>query len=78
MSFNALIEYPEPQSYDCFSPDFQEKEGGRAKVTLTKEKDKIIFKIQSKDFTAFKSRINSIVKLIEVYEKAKNGNEKRS
>ncbi|RMF55644.1 hypothetical protein D6745_01460 [Candidatus Woesearchaeota archaeon] len=78
MSFSALIKYPEPGSYDCFYPEFQEKNNARATVALSKEKNKVVFMINSKDFTAFKARINSVIKLIEVYEKAKNGNEQRS
>ena len=42
----------------------------RAGYEVIKEKNKLVFKVKARDSTALKAVLNSITKLISVYEKA--------
>jgi tRNA threonylcarbamoyladenosine modification (KEOPS) complex Pcc1 subunit len=53
--------------YDCFQPEILE--GNRANVELKKKDDHLLFKIKAKDSVALRAIINSITKLLTVYEK---------
>ena len=56
--------------YDCFQAEILE--GDRAEVKLEKRNDHLLFKIKAKDSVALRAIINSITKLLTVYEKIKN------
>jgi len=43
----------------------------RAGYKVIKSKDKIVFKVRAKDSTALRAVLNSIIKLISIYEDAK-------
>ena len=43
----------------------------RASYQIKKSKDKLVFKINAKDSSALRAVLNSITKLISVYEKTK-------
>ncbi len=43
----------------------------RAGYEIKKEKDKIVFKVRAKDGSALRAVLNSITKLIAVYEKTR-------
>jgi tRNA threonylcarbamoyladenosine modification (KEOPS) complex Pcc1 subunit len=45
--------------YDSIKPDFSSK--GRSKVEMNYEKNKLIFNINSEDFTSVRASINSIL-----------------
>jgi tRNA threonylcarbamoyladenosine modification (KEOPS) complex Pcc1 subunit len=49
-------------SYDSFLPEFSKLQTQRSTVSIDKKNDnKIIFKIESKDITAFRASINEII-----------------
>ena len=62
---------------DCFEIEklfsFEDKEfqNQRAKYTTKKEKDTLTFLVEAKDSTALRSVLNTITKLLSVYEKKK-------
>ena len=62
---------------DCFEIEklfsFEDKEfqNQRAKYTTKKEKDTLTFLVEAKDSTALRSVLNTITKLLSVYEKTK-------
>jgi len=58
--------------YDCFQPEVLK--GNRTSVELKKEKEYLLFKIKAKDSVALRAIMNSISKLLTVYEKMGNIN----
>ena len=62
---------------DCFEIEklfsFEDKEfqNQRAKYTTKKEKNTLTFLVEAKDSTALRSVLNTITKLLSVYEKTK-------
>ena len=55
--------------YDCFKPEILK--GDRADVELKKTKEGLLFEIKAKDSVALRAMLNSISKLLTVYEKMK-------
>lgn len=53
--------------YDCFKPEILK--GDRVSAELKKKKGYLLFKIKAKDSIALRAIINSITKLLTVYEK---------
>ena len=53
--------------YDCFKPEILK--GDRASVELKKKKKYLLFNIKAKDSIALRAMLNSISKLLAVYEK---------
>ncbi len=56
---------------ELFVPEDKEFSNKRASYTITKEKQKLIFKIQAKDETALKAVKSSINKNLTIYKKVK-------
>ncbi len=48
-------------SYNSFLPELDEKKSERSKLSMEKKDCSLIFKIESKDITAFRATINEIV-----------------
>ena len=53
--------------FDCFKPEILK--GDRAGVELKKIKEGLLFEIKAKDSVALRAMLNSISKLLTVYEK---------
>jgi len=53
--------------YKCFQPEIHK--GERSNFKLKKEKDCLVFEIGAKDAVALRATMNSIAKLLNVYEK---------
>ncbi len=53
-----------------FIPEEKTFKNQRACYEIKKNKDKIVFKVKAKDSSALRAVLNSITKLISVYEKA--------
>jgi len=51
----------------CFNPERQGKQ--RSNFTITENKDHILFNIQAEDATALRATLNTITKLLTIYEK---------
>ena len=52
--------------FKCFKPEIQDNK--RANFKLSKVKDCVIFDIESEDSVALRATLNSITKLLTVYE----------
>jgi len=48
-------------SYNSFLPELEVKKSKRSKISMEKKDSSLIFKIESKDITAFRATINEIV-----------------
>ncbi len=48
-------------SYNSFLPELEVKKSKRSKISIEKKDGSLIFKIESKDITAFRATINEIV-----------------
>lgn len=60
--------------YECFQPE--QKEQDRSRFEIKKEKDGVLFLVEANDSVALRATLNSITKLLTVYEKirsVKNG-----
>ncbi len=60
--------------YDCFQTE--QKEQDRSRFKIKKEKDGVLFLVEANDSVALRATLNSITKLLTVYEKirsVKNG-----
>lgn len=55
--------------YECFEPELGGK--GRARFSLKKGKGYVLFEIKAEDSVALRATLNSITKLLTVYEKIK-------
>ncbi|MBN2053080.1 hypothetical protein JW756_06255 [Candidatus Woesearchaeota archaeon] len=55
-----------------FEPEEKIFDNQRASYELKKNKDELVFKISAEDSTALKAVLNSITKLLSVYEKTKS------
>jgi tRNA threonylcarbamoyladenosine modification (KEOPS) complex Pcc1 subunit len=73
MRLNAQIKaFGSPEEiYGCFQPE--QKEQDRSRFRIKKEKDGVLFLIESNDSIALRATLNSITKLLTVYEKLENG-----
>ena len=58
--------------YECFQPEILK--GDRASVELKQKKEYLLLKIKAKDSVALRAMMNSISKLLTVYEKMKKIN----
>ncbi|MFX0181248.1 MAG: KEOPS complex subunit Pcc1, partial [Candidatus Hodarchaeota archaeon] len=48
-------------SYNSFLPELNVKKSKRSKILMEKKDSSLIFKIESKDITAFRATINEII-----------------
>jgi tRNA threonylcarbamoyladenosine modification (KEOPS) complex Pcc1 subunit len=55
--------------YDALLPEFKDNKYNRSKVSFKKKKDKLDILIEAKDITALKANLNSVINLIEVFNK---------
>ena len=73
MKFKSKIEiYEDGSLYNCLLPELKESKNQRSTIDIKKTKEGVEIIIKAMDIIALKARSNSIIKLIEVYEKAKN------
>ena len=56
--------------FECFKPEVEEK--NRSAFKITKKKDYVLFEIDAEDSVALRATLNSISKLLTVYEKIEN------
>lgn len=72
MIYSVLLEVKgdAKELYKCFIPERRLKED-RATLKITKLRGKLQFKIEAKDSVALRATINSVTKLLSVYEKMK-------
>ena len=74
MRFKAKIEVEDKGVlYNCLVPELQNSKNKRSEMDIKKTTKGINVKIKAMDIIALKARTNSIIKLIEVHEKVKNG-----
>lgn len=45
------------------------REMTRSSITITEEKDKLVLRVSATDATALRASVNTILKLLQVYEK---------
>lgn len=55
--------------YECFQ--VEQKEQDRSKFEIKKEEDGVLFLVEANDSVALRATLNSITKLLTVYEKIK-------
>jgi len=55
--------------YECFQPEILK--GDRASVELKQKKEYLLLKIKAEDSVALRAMMNSVSKLLTVYEKMK-------
>jgi len=69
MKFKSEIKaYGNPGTiYECFQTE--QKEQDRSKFKIKKEKDGVLFLVEAEDSVALRATLNSITKLLTVYEK---------
>ena len=73
MKFKARIEIEEKEYlYKSLVPELKNSKNKRSDINIKKTSNGVNVKIKAIDIIALKARIYSIIKLIEVYEKAKN------
>ena len=74
MRFKANIKVEDKGSlYKCLVPELQDSENKRSKIDIKKTTEGVDVRVKAMDIIALKARVNSIIKLVEVYEKVKNG-----
>tara|TARA_Y100000310_G_C20273399_1_gene619117 strand:+ start:342 stop:566 length:225 start_codon:yes stop_codon:yes gene_type:complete len=74
MRFKAKIEIEDKGPlYKCLVPELQDAENKRSKVDIKKTSEGVDVRVKAMDVVALKARVNSVIKLVEVYEKVKNG-----
>ena len=69
MKYSALLKVYDKdfeRIYSCFKPELIKKK--RADLRLKKEKGYVLFEIESDDSVALRAVLNSITKLLTVYE----------
>ena len=69
MKYSALLKvYGDVDSiFKCFEPETAERD--RSGFKIKKEKDHVLFEVSSQDSVALRATLNSITKLLTVYEK---------
>ena len=73
MKFKAKIEVEEKGPlHKSLNPELKDSENKRSKVDIKKTTKGVDIRVKAMDVIALKTRIYSIIKLLEVYEKAKN------
>ncbi|MFX1496795.1 MAG: KEOPS complex subunit Pcc1 [Promethearchaeota archaeon] len=66
-AINTIIEFSFKDSdlceisYNSFLPELNERRSKRSKLSMEKKETTIMFKIESKDITAFRATINEII-----------------
>lgn len=55
--------------YKALLPEFTDNKFNRSKVSLKKHKGQLEIVIDAKDITALKANLNSVINLVEVFEK---------
>jgi tRNA threonylcarbamoyladenosine modification (KEOPS) complex Pcc1 subunit len=55
--------------YDALLPEFKDNKYNRSKASFKKHKDKLEILIEAEDITALKANLNSVINLIEVFNK---------
>ena len=53
---------------DCFNAEGEKKED-RSEISFEKKEDSVVFNVKAKDPVALRASLNSITKLLIVYEK---------
>ena len=67
---NLSVSDKNPESiYKIFQPEISKKD--RSGFSIVKEKDCIRFEVEAEDSIALRATLNSITKLLTVYEKVK-------
>ena len=73
MRFKAKIEIEEKGPlYKSLVPELIDSKNERSKVDIKKTSEGVNIRVKAMDIIALKARVNSIIKLVEVYEKVKN------
>jgi len=77
MSYKATITTDlDPDSlYKVFAPELEDAKKGfndRASYSIEKKPGKLVFKVEAKDSTSLRAVLNSISKLLSVYERVRN------
>lgn len=69
MKYSALLKVygDSGKIAECFEPELNKK--NRAGIKLTKKENFVLFEIDAKDSVALRATLNSITKLLTVYEK---------
>ena len=78
MSYSAEIRvYKNPNMiYKCFYSESKTLKADRSNYTIKKHKDYVEFNIDAKDSVALRATVNSIIKMLTVYEKINKLKEK--
>lgn len=74
MNYKAIIslEVEKPNDLlEIFNPELKDSINDRATYNVECDRNKVIFNIQAKDSVSLRSTLNSITKLLTVYEKLK-------
>ena len=69
MKYQTEITINDPLLYEAIKQEQTEQERAKTKFSKDKNNTKII--IQAKDLTALKAHVNSVIKMIETWEKMK-------
>ncbi len=73
MKFKAMIEVKEKGPlYKSLVPELKDSKNKRSTIDIKKTSEGVNIIVKAKDIIALKARVNSIIKLVEVYEKVKN------
>lgn len=67
MSFNVNIKINDVETYDCFFSE--QHKSKRSSLDIIKNNESITLNISAKDAVALRAELNSLAKLILVYEK---------
>jgi tRNA threonylcarbamoyladenosine modification (KEOPS) complex Pcc1 subunit len=70
LSADIIIDEDTERLYKCLLPEA--KKIKRSEMGLKKEKDRLVINVRASDATALRASVNSILKLIVVYEKMKD------
>ncbi len=62
----------------AFEAELNHSKNRRAEYTIKKLKNHLKFVIKAEDVVAMRATVNTILRLLDVYEKGKNGNTKIS
>ena len=73
MNFKASIEVKEDLKniQKLFESEDKDFKNNRSKYKLKKDKDKVVFEIQANDAVALRSTLDSISKILKIYEEMK-------
>jgi tRNA threonylcarbamoyladenosine modification (KEOPS) complex Pcc1 subunit len=77
MSYKATIttDLDPEQLYKVFAPELEDAKKGfndRASYSVEKKPGKLMFKVEAKDSTSLRAVLNSITKLVSIYERVRN------